>query len=65
MTDLTTQFYYQVQSRLERLAGPNAAIDEAVRLTADALEAGGVVQAFGTGHSEAFAMEIAGRAGGH
>ena len=30
----------------------------------EALQAGGVVQAFGTGHSEAFAMEIAGRAGG-
>lgn len=64
MTDLTAQFHDQVKSRLERLAGPNAAIDEAVRLTADALEAGGVIQAFGTGHSEAFAMEIAGRAGG-
>lgn len=63
MTDLTAQFYSQVQSRLERLAGPNTAIDEAVKLTADALEAGGVIQAFGTGHSEAFAMEIAGRAG--
>jgi uncharacterized phosphosugar-binding protein len=64
MTDLTAQFYSQVKSRLERLAGPNAAIDVAVKLTADALEAGGVIQAFGTGHSEAFAMEIAGRAGG-
>ena len=64
MTDLTAQFYSQVQTRLERLAGPNAAIDDAVKLTADALEAGGVIQAFGTGHSEAFAMEIAGRAGG-
>jgi uncharacterized phosphosugar-binding protein len=30
----------------------------------DAITKGGVVQAFGTGHSEAFAMEIAGRAGG-
>ncbi|RYH05029.1 MAG: sugar isomerase domain-containing protein, partial [Alphaproteobacteria bacterium] len=38
--------------------------DEAVKLCADALDAGGVMQAFGTGHSEAFAMEIAGRAGG-
>jgi len=64
MTDLTAQFYSQVQSRLERLAGPNPAIDETIKLTADALEAGGVIQAFGTGHSEAFAMEIAGRAGG-
>ena len=33
-------------------------------MIANSLEAGGVVQAFGTGHSEAFAMEIAGRAGG-
>jgi uncharacterized phosphosugar-binding protein len=64
MTDLTAQFYHEAQSRLERLAGPNAAIDEAVKLAADAVDAGGVIQAFGTGHSEAFAMEIAGRAGG-
>jgi uncharacterized phosphosugar-binding protein len=64
MTTLTAQFLREVTTRLERLAGPNAAIDEAVKLTADALEAGGVIQAFGTGHSEAFAMEIAGRAGG-
>ncbi|MGV3490655.1 MAG: sugar isomerase domain-containing protein [Devosia sp.] len=64
MTDLTAQFYHEVQSRLERLAGPNPSIDKAVELCADALEAGGVMQAFGTGHSEAFAMEIAGRAGG-
>jgi uncharacterized phosphosugar-binding protein len=64
MTDLTAQFFAEVNSRLTRLAGPNAAIDEAVQLCANALEAGGVMQAFGTGHSEAFAMEIAGRAGG-
>ena len=64
MTDLTAQFLNEVQSRLTKLAEPNAAIDKAVELCADALEAGGVMQAFGTGHSEAFAMEIAGRAGG-
>ena len=64
MTDLTAQFLREVTTRLERLAGPNKAIDDAVTLVADSLEAGGVVQAFGTGHSEAFAMEIAGRAGG-
>jgi len=64
MTDLTATFLSEVQSRLIRLAAPNAAIDKAVELCADALEAGGVMQAFGTGHSEAFAMEIAGRAGG-
>lgn len=64
MTDLTAAFHDQVKSRLERLAGPNPAIDEAVAAIADALENNGVIQAFGTGHSEAFAMEIAGRAGG-
>ena len=64
MTDLTAQFLREVTTRLEKLAGPNAAIDEAVRLTTEALDKGGVIQAFGTGHSEAFAMEIAGRAGG-
>src|SRR3954464_9371293 len=64
MTDLTTQYLHEVSSRLDKLAGPNKAIDEAIAVIADSLEAGGVVQAFGTGHSEAFAMEIAGRAGG-
>ena len=39
-------------------------LDAAVDLLTRAVEAGGVIQAFGTGHSEAFAMEIAGRAGG-
>ena len=64
MTDLTAQYLKETTTRLERLAEPNEAIDAAVALVADALEAGGVIQAFGTGHSEAFAMEIAGRAGG-
>ena len=64
MTDLTKSFLHEVTSRLERLAGPNKVIDDAVVMIANSLEAGGVVQAFGTGHSEAFAMEIAGRAGG-
>lgn len=36
----------------------------AAEVVADALAAGSVVQAFGTGHSSALAMEIAGRAGG-
>ncbi|WP_199040987.1 sugar isomerase domain-containing protein [Glycomyces salinus] len=41
---------------------------DAVRLAADLITAslneGGVLQAFGSGHSEALAMELAGRAGG-
>jgi uncharacterized phosphosugar-binding protein len=64
MTDLTAKFHREVSSRLEKLAGPNRAIDDAIALVTESLESGGVVQAFGTGHSEAFAMEIAGRAGG-
>jgi uncharacterized phosphosugar-binding protein len=39
-------------------------VQEAADLVAGSLQAGGVVQAFGSGHSEALAMEIAGRAGG-
>ncbi|SDD32554.1 sugar isomerase domain-containing protein [Auraticoccus monumenti] len=36
----------------------------AAALLRTCMDAEGVVQAFGTGHSEAFAMEVAGRAGG-
>lgn len=43
-----------------QVAGVAAASD----LLADSVAGGGVLQAFGTGHSEAFAMEVAGRAGG-
>jgi uncharacterized phosphosugar-binding protein len=42
-------------------AGP---IQEAADLVATSLRDGGVLQAFGTGHSEALCMELAGRAGG-
>jgi uncharacterized phosphosugar-binding protein len=40
------------------------AIAAAADLIAAAIPQGGIVQVFGTGHSRAFAMEIAGRAGG-
>jgi len=39
-------------------------VARAADLLTAALQAGGVIQAFGCGHSEALAMEIAGRAGG-
>jgi uncharacterized phosphosugar-binding protein len=45
----------------EQIDGP---IRQAADLMAKALRANGVIQAFGSGHSEALAMEIAGRAGG-
>ncbi|PRY57069.1 putative phosphosugar-binding protein [Knoellia remsis] len=41
------------------------AIAAAAGLIADCIANDGVLQTFGTGHSEAFAMEIAGRAGGY
>lgn len=56
----------EAETRLDRLAADaqNGALDRAVELLVASLRAGGIIQAFGTGHSEAFAMEIAGRAGG-
>lgn len=56
----------EAETRLERLTADaqNGALDAAIDLLVAALRDGGVIQAFGTGHSEAFAMEIAGRAGG-
>lgn len=54
-----------VREVLDRLvATQRDNIAAAAALIVDALAAGGVVQAFGTGHSEALAMEVAGRAGG-
>jgi uncharacterized phosphosugar-binding protein len=41
-----------------------AAVAAAADLVVGGLRAGGVVQAFGTGHSQALAMELSGRAGG-
>lgn len=40
------------------------AIRQVGKLFTDCLEKDGVIQAYGTGHSRAFAMELAGRAGG-
>jgi uncharacterized phosphosugar-binding protein len=66
MSDLVQEFLAQATSRLEAIAATAASggYDEAIDLIVASLDNGGVVQAFGTGHSQAFAMEIAGRAGG-
>jgi uncharacterized phosphosugar-binding protein len=65
-SELAQQYTNEVASRIEALAAGarSGAFDAAVDLLVTAIERGGVIQAFGTGHSEAFAMEIAGRAGG-
>ncbi|NUT20944.1 MAG: SIS domain-containing protein [Hamadaea sp.] len=64
MIDQTT--YAEVaRNAVERLiTTQREAIAEAGRLVADALAAGGVLQAYGTGHSRATALELVGRAGG-
>lgn len=46
------------------VASQREAIARAAALVAQAIPAGGIVQVFGTGHSRAFGMEVAGRAGG-
>lgn len=54
-----------VRDLVDRVAGDNAdQLETAAKLVVAALRAGGVVQTFGTGHSEALAMELSGRAGG-
>jgi len=62
----SADFLAQTTSRLERIAAlaDEGGLDQATTLLADSIAAGGIVHVFGTGHSEAFAMEIAGRAGG-
>jgi uncharacterized phosphosugar-binding protein len=66
MTEHSKQLLHEITDRLERLStfADGGGMDPAVDLITRALGAGGIVQAFGTGHSQAFAMEIAGRAGG-
>jgi len=66
MADHAAQLLREVSDRLERLTALSEAggLDAPVEMITRALESGGIVQAFGTGHSQAFAMEIAGRAGG-
>jgi uncharacterized phosphosugar-binding protein len=63
---LVRNFAREVSQRLQRLdnLAADGGLDAAISVLTRAIEAGAVIQAFGTGHSEAFAMEIAGRAGG-
>ncbi|WP_113699308.1 sugar isomerase domain-containing protein [Nonomuraea lactucae] len=58
------QDYVQHLAGLLQSIPDDPGIPEAAELFTRALTKGGVVHAFGSGHSEAVAMEIAGRAGG-
>jgi uncharacterized phosphosugar-binding protein len=64
--DVFGTFDEQVRTRLSELQSiaRSGGFDEAVEVMVSSIRNGGVLQAFGTGHSQAFAMEIAGRAGG-
>ncbi|MFZ4896093.1 sugar isomerase domain-containing protein [Plantibacter sp. Mn2098] len=64
--DLNRRYTSEVTSRLAAIAADaeQGGLDRAIDVLAQGIIDGGVIQAFGTGHSEAFAMEIAGRAGG-
>ncbi|AQZ63989.1 unnamed protein product [[Actinomadura] parvosata subsp. kistnae] len=63
--DLVMSFADEARARLDRLTtGQLPAIRQAGALIAATVRAGGVLHAYGTGHSEAVALEVAGRAGG-
>ncbi|GAA3819771.1 sugar isomerase domain-containing protein [Sphaerisporangium flaviroseum] len=64
--DISAAGYVQKAERLVRDVATSqaAAVGEAADLLCACLRGDGVIQAFGSGHSEAIAMEIAGRAGG-
>ncbi|GAA1315657.1 SIS domain-containing protein [Leucobacter albus] len=66
MTERIVEFHDEVARRLAQLArtAEEGGFDAAISLLSDTVAADGVIHAFGTGHSEAFAMEVAGRAGG-
>ncbi len=66
MPEHVDEFLTEVDSRLAAIAADARAggLDAAIELLTTCITSGGVVQAFGSGHSQAFAMEIAGRAGG-
>ncbi|MFB9200161.1 sugar isomerase domain-containing protein [Nonomuraea spiralis] len=63
--DLVMAFADEARARLDLLAGEQLPlIRRAGTLIAATVRAGGVLHAYGTGHSEAVALEVAGRAGG-
>ncbi|HEX6482676.1 MAG TPA: SIS domain-containing protein [Ktedonobacteraceae bacterium] len=58
-------FWQEASKVMERIYQTQmVAIRQTGKLFADCLQKDGVIQACGTGHSRAFAMELAGRAGG-
>ncbi len=65
MTITAERFFQAADEAIARLKATQLPqIKRAGELLAEAVMKGGVIQVFGTGHSRAFGMEMAGRAGG-
>ena len=66
VASVSAEAYLSVLTPLLDKVGAQASgpVQRAADIVASALQADGVLQAFGSGHSEALAMELAGRAGG-
>ncbi|GAA0798847.1 sugar isomerase domain-containing protein [Spirilliplanes yamanashiensis] len=65
MTISAQSYLYAITATIQKVAvTQQEGVQRAADLFVDALDRGGVIQAFGCGHSEALSMEIAGRAGG-
>jgi len=61
----SNDYLTRIQAAVDRVgAGQTEVKGRAADILAETVRNGGVIQAFGCGHSEAVAMEIAGRAGG-
>lgn len=66
MRELAERFRSEIISRLDSLfEGQEDALLEAATIFADTIRRGGIIRAFGSGHSFASALEICGRAGGY
>ena len=65
MTISAQSYLYAITATIQKVAvTQQEGVQRAADLFVEALDRGGVIQAFGCGHSEALSMEIAGRAGG-
>ena len=66
MGDSAARFKAEVLRRLDTvLDGQEDALHQAATIFANTIERGGIIRAFGSGHSHANALEICGRAGGY
>lgn len=64
--DLVTKYKNNIYEVLKKIETNEVySINQAAKIIANTVENGGIIQAFGSGHSFAGAIEIAGRAGGY